>query len=60
MQSLISVAATAGGSHVFFLSAGDELVMLAQRLPNHTFLGVDLAEGMIEVAREVTAAAGLR
>jgi hypothetical protein len=34
--------------------------MLAQRLPNHTFLGVDLAEGMIEVARKrVATAAGV-
>ena len=34
--------------------------MLAQRHPNHTFLGVDLAQGMIDVAREVAAAGGVR
>ncbi|KAL4519150.1 hypothetical protein Ndes2526B_g00247 [Nannochloris sp. 'desiccata'] len=38
---------------------GDEIVMLAEKLPEASFLGLDLSEGMIEVAREVAAVAGI-
>lgn len=41
-------------------SAGDEIVYLAERLPNHSFFGLDLSEGMVDVAKEAVAAAGIR
>lgn len=34
--------------------------MLAENLPEASFLGLDLSEGMIKVAREVAAVAGIR
>jgi ubiquinone/menaquinone biosynthesis C-methylase UbiE len=39
---------------------GDEIVMLAEKLPEALFVGLDLSEGMLEVAREVATVAGIR
>jgi hypothetical protein len=34
--------------------------MLAEKLPQASFLGLDLSEGMVELARDVAATAGIR
>ena len=34
--------------------------MLSEKFPEASFLGLDLSEGMIKVAKEVAAAAGIR
>ena len=39
--------------------AGQELVWLAEALPERRICGIDLAEGMVDVARRRVQAAGL-
>jgi len=40
--------------------AGDEIVSLADKLRSNTFVGIDLAVGMIKLARQTIAAHHLR
>ncbi len=42
------------------MRAGHELVLLGQALPGRQLYGVDLAAGMVALAEEKLAAAGLR
>ena len=41
------------------LPAGQELALLAAGFPRHRIVGIDLAEGMVELARQLVARSGL-
>ena len=41
------------------LPAGQELPLLAAAFPRHRIMGIDLAEGMAELARQLVARSGL-
>ena len=51
--------ATTTGREGSLLPTGQELVWLAEALPERQICGIDLAEGMVDVARRRLQAAGL-
>ena len=42
------------------VTAGPELIMLAEHFPDHAIVGIDLAEGMVDRANQLCREAGVR
>jgi trans-aconitate methyltransferase len=59
VATVASLAAPSRGTDCGKLTAGQELVWLAEALPERQICGIDLAEGMVDVARHRLEAAGL-